>query len=265
VTDHARVAAALAAVRDDPAGALVAVDYDGTLSPLVARPEQARLAEGGLQVLRRLAGRVGTLAVVTGRAAEHVVSLGGLDAVDGLHVLGHYGLEHWYDGRLDSPRPDPGVERVRERLPDLLAGAPDGVEVEDKALSLVVHTRGTAAPTPTLEALTPDLLALADREGLEAVPGRWVLEIRPHGTDKGVVLHRLVHDVHPRTVVYAGDDLGDLPAFAAVEELRAAGLVALTVASSGEGEDAAPEELVARADLVLAGPPAVVDWLGTLV
>ena len=256
---------ALAAVLADPARSVVAVDFDGTLAPIVERPEDARPTPGAVEVLHALAGRVGRCAVVTGRAAEDVVRLGGLADVPALHVLGHYGLEEWVAGTLTTPPPHPGVAELRRRLPDLLAGAPRGVHVEDKTHSLVVHTRPAAEPAAVLEELRPRLEALAAELGLETVPGRLVVELRPPGVDKGEAVRRLVEDYGARAVVYLGDDLGDLAAFAAVEELRThGGVPGLTVASVDPALDDHPRELAEQADLVLDGPVDVVRWLGAL-
>jgi trehalose 6-phosphate phosphatase len=254
----------LAAVLADPARALVAVDFDGTLAPIVERPEDSRPADGALDALRALVDRIGAVAVVTGRAALDVVRLGSLDTVPRLHVLGHYGLEQWADGELSSPDPDPGVAAVRRRLPDLLATAPDGVHVEDKGHSLVVHTRPAADPAAALDAITPRLADLARETGLETVPGRYVVELRPPGIDKGLAVRRIAGERDARAVVYLGDDLGDLTAFAAVEALRADGVPGVTVASVDPDATDTPRELAERADLVLAGPDAVVSWLVAL-
>jgi trehalose 6-phosphate phosphatase len=252
--------AGLAALLADPARALVAVDFDGTLAPIVTDPSRSRLVDGGLDVLRRLAGTVGTLVVITGRAAADVVALGHLDQVPGLLVAGQYGAERWQGGQLSTPEPAPGIAAVRAGLPDVLAGAPDGVWVEDKRLSLVVHTRPAADPDGTLAALAGPVRALAERHGLAAHPGRMVLEIRGHADDKGTALRRLVADRQPAALLFAGDDRGDLPAFAAVEQLRAAGRPGLTVASHSTE---APE-VADRADLVVAGPPGVLALLASL-
>jgi trehalose 6-phosphate phosphatase len=254
----------LAAVLADPARAVVAVDFDGTLAPIVERPDDARPAPGAVDALAALAVVVGRCAVVTGRAAEDVVWLGGLHAVDRLHVLGHYGLEEWTGGELRSPEPAAGVDEVRRRLPDLIADAPEGVHVEDKRHSLVVHTRPAADPAAALAELTPRLQALAAETGLETVPGRFVVELRPPGVDKGGALRRLVASYDARSVVYVGDDLGDLAAFDMVEALRSETVPGLTVASVDPDLDDAPRELADRADLVLAGPAAVVSWLTAL-
>lgn len=255
----------LAAVLADPARAVVAVDFDGTLAPIVERPEDARPAAGAVEALATLAASVGRLAVVTGRGAEDVVRLGGLERVRGLRVLGHYGLEQWTDGALTSPSPSPAVDEVRRRLPELLATAPDGVHVEDKKHSVVVHTRPAADPAAALADLAPRLQALADEAGLETVPGRFVVELRPNGVDKGGALRALVSSYDARSVLYVGDDLGDLAAFDAVESLRRdSGVPGVTVASVDPALDDSPRELAARADLVLAGPTAVVAWLTAL-
>jgi trehalose 6-phosphate phosphatase len=91
-------------------------------------------------------------------------------------------------------------------------------------------------------------------------PGRQVVELRAHQSDKGEVLERLVEEVAARHVVFAGDDLGDLPAFDAVDRLRAGGLTGLLICSASDEQDV----LVARSDLVLDGPDAVAVWLGGL-
>ena len=255
----------LAAVMADPARAIVAVDFDGTLAPIVERPEDARAADGALDALVALADAVGRLAIVTGRGAEDVVRLGGLDVVERLHVFGHYGLEEWSAGALSSPPPSPAVEEVRRRLPEVLADAPDGVHVEDKQHSVVVHTRPTADPAGALATLTPRLQSLADETGLETVPGRFVVELRPPGVDKGAAVRQIVSTYDARAAVYVGDDLGDLAAFEAIESLRSnGGVPGLKVASVDPALDDSPRELAERADLVLAGPHAVVAWLSAL-
>ena len=262
--DTAAGRAGLAGVLAEPARALVAVDFDGTLAPIVERPEDSRVAAGALDALRALADRIGTVAVVTGRAASVAVELGGLSEVRGLVVLGHYGLERWYAGGLQTPPPDEAVETARQRLTELVADADDGVHLEDKGHSLVVHTRPAADPVAALASLTPSVEAVAAETGLEAVPGRLVLEVRPRGVDKGAALLGLAEEHGATSVVYLGDDLGDLPAFAAVEELRSHGATGLTVASVDPALDDTPAELAERADLVLAGPAAVVAFLSAL-
>jgi trehalose 6-phosphate phosphatase len=245
-----------------PERALVALDYDGVLAPIVDDPDQAVPAPGAIETLRRLAGRVGTLAVVTGRPAEVVVRLGGLDSVPGLCVEGQYGAEHWVAGRLTTPDDPAEVVEARPALPAALAeaGADPGVWVEDKRLALVVHTRRTRDPDGELDRLRPALERFAARYGLEPHLGKMVMELRPPGFDKGGVLRRLAEDRAPAAVLFAGDDVGDLPGFGAVEQLREAGTPGLTVASAS----AEAVEVARAADVAVDGPAGVVELLNRL-
>jgi trehalose 6-phosphate phosphatase len=247
----------LAALRADPAHALIALDYDGTLAPIVADPTAAVPAPGAVEQLARLGGRVGGIAVITGRPAEVAVSLGGLQHVPGLLVLGQYGVERWRDGELSSPTPAPGIAAARTELGPVVQAA--GASLEDKELSLVVHTR--TAPLGALEQLAEPVATIARRTGLELHLGRMVLELRPPGFDKyGALLSAA--DPRPSAVLFAGDDIGDGAAYDAVDELRAVGVPGLTVFSdSSEG----PADLRDRADVVVDGPQGVVALLSELL
>jgi trehalose 6-phosphate phosphatase len=252
----------LAALLGDPRHALIGLDFDGTLSPIVADPREARADPAAVAALRTLAPQVGTLAVITGRPAEMAVRSGGLGEIPGLVVLGHYGWERWAAGELTSPPPPPGVAIARERLPGILAaaGAPGGTWTEDKGHALAVHTRRTADPVAALRLLRAPVERLAAQTGLLAQRGRMVIELRPAGMDKGAALSSLAEERASRVVLFCGDDLGDIPAFAAVGRLRAAGIPGVAVCS-GSTEAA---ELAAASDLVVDGTDGVVrllDWL----
>jgi trehalose 6-phosphate phosphatase len=254
--------AGLAAIEADPASALFATDYDGTLAPIVDDPAEAMPAPGAVEALTRLAGRVGTVAVITGRAAADAVSLGGLAAVPGLIVLGHYGAQRWQAGVLSAPSVPPGVQAVREALPGLLAelAAPEGTSVEDKGTALAVHTRRTADPAAALALLRQPLGRLAEQAKLTVEPGRLVIEIRPPGMDKGTALRELAAERAARTVVFCGDDLGDLTAFAAIRRLRAEGIPGCAVAS----RSTETPQVAEAADLVVDGPPGIVRFVSAL-
>jgi trehalose 6-phosphate phosphatase len=254
--------AGLAALLHDPGRGLVGLDYDGTLAPIVADPLAARAHPGAAAALRRLSTRLGTLAVITGRPAKTAVELGGLADVPGLVVLGHYGAENWQSGVLSAPPPPAGLAEVRRALPGVLtaAGAPAGTWVEDKGYAVAVHTRRTADPDRALALLRSPLAALAERTGLAVEPGRMVLELRPAGMDKGAALANLVAQRQPRAVMFGGDDLGDLAAFATVRELRSTGIAGVTVCS-GSAEAQAIAEAV---DLVVDGPDGVVALLDAM-
>jgi trehalose 6-phosphate phosphatase len=246
----------------DPASALIATDYDGTLAPIVDDPAMAVAAPGAVAALKRLAGRVGTVAVITGRAAADAVALGGLADVPGLIVLGHYGAQRWQGGVLSAPSVPPGVQAAREALPGLLAAvaAPAGTAVEDKGTALAVHTRQTADPAAALALLREPLRRLADGVALTLEPGRLVLELRPPGADKGTALLGLAAERAAGSVLFSGDDLGDLAAFAAIRRLRTDGIPGCAVAS----ESTESPQVAEAADLVVDGPAGIVRFLSAL-
>ncbi|MCQ6245023.1 trehalose-phosphatase [Streptomyces malaysiensis] len=257
----------LAALLERPGRAVVGFDFDGTLAEIVPDPDQARAHPGAVPALSRLAPKVRSAAVITGRPAEVAVRYGGFagaEGLDGLVVLGLYGAERWdaASGALQAPEPHPGVAAVQAELPAVLEehDASQGTWIEDKGRAVAVHTRRAEDPQATFERLRAPLHALAERHGLIVEPGRLVLELRPPGMDKGVALMEYVRRTGAEAVLYAGDDLGDLAAFAAVERLRTEGVPGVLVCS-GSTE---VTELAKRADLVVDGPAGVVELLSAL-
>lgn len=263
--------AGLAALRAAPKRAVLALDFDGTLAPIVADPRDARAHPEAAAALARLAPRLAGIAVITGRPAADAVTYGAFDGaagLEGLTVLGAYGAERWNaaDRTVRAPEPPAGVAAVRAELPALLTklGAPDGTWTEDKGRALAVHTRRAAAPDEALALLRAPLYALAERHGLVVEPGRMVLELRPPGADKGAALADYVREKSAGAVVYAGDDLGDLPAYETVTALRDAGVPGLLLYSAPETGDETVPRLAERADVTVRGPAGLVAWLRAL-
>jgi len=95
---------------------------------------------------------------------------------------------------------------------------------------------------------------------LTVEPGRMVIEIRSGGMDKGMAVRRLVEEYDAGAILFVGDDLGDVPAFEAVADLRAQGVPGLLVAS-GSDEQSALRDL---ADLEVEGPDGVMAFLRRL-
>jgi trehalose 6-phosphate phosphatase len=237
------------------AGALIALDYDGTLSPIVPDPMQARPVPGVPDTLSRLAERGARIAVVTGRDARTVLALGGLDRIPGLVVSGLHGAETWQDGELNTRDEPPGLAELRSLLPPLL---PPEAWLEDKRLSLVVHARRAAQPEQLLAELNRFVPRLAAEHGLAAHPGKLVIEIRIPELSKATALDRLLAE-DPSAALFAGDDLGDLPAVRTVREWAdRTGRPTLTIAV---GEVA---ELAAVTDRTLADPAELAALLAEL-
>jgi trehalose 6-phosphate phosphatase len=183
-----------------------------------------------------------------------------------VRYLGLYGLQEIHDGqvqvdpRLEAARP--AVVAAHQALKAHPVVQASGAWLEDKEYAVAVHTRRVADPDRWAAPIDQAAREVADRHGLEVVPGKLVWELRPDvRSDKGDAVRRVVAESAAREVVVVGDDLGDLAAFAAVAGLTAEGGEGLRVAvRSAE----APPQLLAEADLVVEGPPGVLDFLHRL-
>ncbi|HQR26993.1 MAG TPA: trehalose-phosphatase [Nocardioides sp.] len=251
--------------------AVVGLDMDGTLSPIVDDPALAHVHPDAPEVLVEVARAVRAVAIITGRPARQALALGGLDevgeaiAADGreLYVFGQYGHERWSSSqrRVVSPRPPAGLGRFLAELPAVLRRADAATAyVEEKGLGVAVHTRRMPDPAEALDRILAPMTELATRHGLLVEPGRNVVEVRAPGVDKGWAVHTLAREQDAGGFLFAGDDLGDVEAFAAVDELAGGGLATLLVCSASREQSALRE----RADVVVPGPEGVLGLLRQL-
>lgn len=247
---------ALDAVRRSPATAGLFLDFDGSLSEIVARPELATAVAGARDLLQGLARTFAVVAVVTGRPSAEVRER--LD-VPGIEVFGLYGLE-------DGGAPHAMAPADRDALLDDVTRCVDdvpGARLEDKGSSLAVHFRGVADPEDAERRLLRGLRSAATRRGMVVLAGKMVLEVAPATTPgKGAPITREARARDLTALLYAGDDLADLDAFAAVDRLWGEGLEGVKVAVGGPET---PGALVAAADVVVEGPAGLVALLGELL
>jgi trehalose 6-phosphate phosphatase len=242
---------ALEGIRRIPNAAGIFLDFDGTLSDIVARPELARPVEGAVPLLNRLSSVYRLVAVVTGRPARDVTRL---LPVPALEVFGLYGLE-------SGPGMGADVREAREEVESIAATVP-GAWVEDKGRSLAVHYRKASDPTTAEAAMRRALRPVARRMGLTILSGKRVLELAPREVPgKGAVVRREARSRRLRACLYAGDDVADLQAFEVLDELRGRGLHTVKVAvASAE----TPEAVTGAADVIVPGPAGLLALLGQL-
>lgn len=247
----------LPVIRQRPLGLLS--DIDGTLAPIVPRPEDARVPDTIRTLLRQLVAKGVKVALITGRSLDTARCMVGLDDV--AYAAG-YGLTVWLEGRREIA---PGLAEyealARQAEGDLqaLSQAVPGVQIENKGALLSVHYRrakGPGAREAILEALRRS--EVAQRFRMEE--GRKVIELRPSlDTDKGTAVAMLVHRLQLEAAICLGDDTMDIEMFAALRRLRAQGLAGAAVAAVSE-ETAS--EVDQAADYTVQGP-AGVGWLLT--
>lgn len=244
-----------------PESAGIFLDFDGTLSEIVAVPSDARPVEGAAGLLSDLARSYAVVAIVSGRSATELVEWLGPE----VEIWGVHGAQRATGGRVElSPRAQPfealmqrvhleAAERVREL-------GLDGAVVEDKAVMVTLHYRAAADPERARTATEAVARELAERHGLTCVPGRASYELRPaiDFTKAAVVAERADG---LEAVAFAGDDTVDIPGFDALDELAGRGVQTLRIAvASAE----APPELLERADVVVDGPAGAVELLRKL-
>ncbi len=242
---------------EEPGAAALFLDFDGTLAPIVADPASARPLPGVPELLARLAARLGLVAVVSGRPVAYLVDV--LGAPPGVHLAGLYGMEEL--GADGAVQVDEDARRWRPVLAEVSGearrAAPPGVMIEEKGLAMTIHWRGNPGAEAWARSFAGRLIA---GTGLVGQPGRMALELRPPGpTDKGAVVDRL--GPGHRAVACFGDDLGDLPAFAALDRLAALGVAVARVAVV---DDESPPEVVAAADVVVRGPEEALGLLALI-
>ena len=239
----------------EPARAAVLLDLDGTLAPIVPRPEDTRIPAATADLLARIGNRYGLAGIVTGRRATEARRIAGLDS---LVYVGNHGYELLAPGASEAvPAPAlTGHGEVAARFaagldPARLAGA--GLRTEDKGPIVALHWRGAADEAEAAETAA-GIGTEARAAGLYTHEGRKVLELRPPvAVDKGAGISAVLADGGFGAALYAGDDRTDLDGFLALRRLVAEGELnsAVTVAVIA---DETPDEVAAGADLAVAGP-----------
>ncbi len=142
--------------------------------------------------------------------------------------------------------------------PRLAASAPPGVLVEAKGATVALHWRLAPEAAEWAEQAVAEE---TERNSLRAFPGRMSVELRPPlDVDKGSVVAELARD--STAACYFGDDLGDLPAFAALADLRRR--PGVNTVSIGVVDDETPIEIAEAADVAVRGPAAALELLAWL-
>jgi trehalose 6-phosphate phosphatase len=261
-------------------------DFDGTLSAIVARPEDARPLPGVPETLKRLAAHMLDVTVASGRPVAWIVEQLGLSttgeadvageagetgAADGLvQAYGLHGLEHWNGQRIElDPLAITWQPAVADAMAAAIAAALPGVEVEDKQFGVTLHWRNASDPAAAHELATELARDLSVPRGLLTRLGKGSVElVPPVGIDKGVVVRRRLEACGARRVAFLGDDASDLVGFAAIDaavagtRAAAAPVSGLRIAVAG---DDVPSELIERADVVLDAPEEAARLLAELV
>ena len=251
----------LVPLRERLSDAAVLCDVDGTLAPIVARPEDARLLEGVRETLVALREGARLVGFVSGRGLADVERL---VALEGCAYAGNHGMELHRVG--EPPELAAGVAEHLDAVAAFVAVwpperlAPGDLRMEAKGATLSVHARGARNPEASRLLLAQVASEALDR-GLVPTPGREVLEVRPPvAVDKGTAVRALLRGTGARVALYIGDDRTDADAWRALRAMRTEGAldIALGVAvAAGE----VPPGIREAADVEVPGPPGALRVL----
>ncbi len=245
--------AALHNLARHPSESAFVTDFDGTLAPIVADPATAVPLSQSIAALRILAAHLGVVAIVSGRPVaflrDHI-------AIDGVDLVGQYGLERHVDGQvvLDA-RAGRHVDAVSEAAASAARRWPELVVERKGDIAFTIHWRTAPGSAPR----AADIAELADQHGLQIQPGRMACELRPAlPVDKGTVFAELARDARYRA--FAGDDDGDVAAFKVDFGPTNGGEMVRIAVRSPE----APPELLELADVIVDAPEEFAGLLGEL-
>jgi trehalose 6-phosphate phosphatase len=226
---------------------LVALDFDGVLAPIVPVPSDARPLPEAAAALRGLAALPGTVvALVSGRGLADLRAVSG--AQDPVHLVGSHGGEFDDGAEVLDDEGRARLDALVAELHELVDGEP-GVTLEGKPAGVAVHVRN-AAPDVGSRVLEAVRTGPAARPGVEATPGKAVLDLSVLETSKGSAIDLLRERHGADAVFFAGDDVTDETAF---ERLRDSD-VGVKV---GDGDTAARFRV--------ADPAAMADLLAELL
>lgn len=264
--DSDRLGEVIEHLRSKPGRTAILTDIDGTLAPIVERPEEVTVHPEAPDILRALRERFALVACISGRRAAEAREIVG---VEGLTYSGNHGMEtldpDTREMRLDlnlRGHADAASSFVDNLDRDELARL--GLRLEDKGPIQALHWRG-ADDEDVAESFAREIAAEAEAIGLEPHWGRKVLEIRPAGGGgKGAAIASLLADSDIEIAVYAGDDRTDIDAFRRLRELHGECDNLEAVYCFGIYSPEGPPGLEEHSDIVLHGTDHWIEVLGRL-
>ncbi|KAA9086958.1 trehalose-phosphatase [Microbacterium radiodurans] len=226
---------------------LVALDFDGTLAPLVDEPMEARMLPAARDALARLSAAPDTeVALVSGRTLEHLAEISERTADSRIHLAGSHGAEFWHPGE-NAPEDADDEAELRHRLADRaeeIVGDVDGAWIERKRFGFGLHTRLSDRDAAARAAAAVDELVRTEAPHWRRRTGQDILEFASRHEGKDSAVRRLRERLGSDVVLFAGDDVTDEDALASLRP----GDVGIRV---GGGETVADHRVADAAELAV--------------
>src|SRR5436309_3394141 len=235
-------------------------DIDGTLSPIVERPEEATVTPRCRNLLKRLTGEGVRVALITGRTLEVARSM---VKIDEAAYAANHGLEYWFKGRVGWAE---GVDEYRALVEQVLAETTQlevaDVQVERKGPGVAFHYR-RAPDAEAARAAILHAMPLSTARRFKVSEGRKVIELRPDvQANKGTATRLVADRLGVRGIISVGDDRTDVDMFEAVSDLRSRGIEGCRVAVLSA--ETVPE-LLSAVDYTVEGVEGVEVLLGEVL
>ncbi len=227
-------------------------DIDGTLAPIVANPEDARITGRAHAALARLIERGVGVGLITGRDLDKALEM---TRLPGARIAANHGLTVYADGEINTPdEVIPFIAGARDVLAEIGAIDAPGVFTEDKGPIIAFHYRNAADEESAVRAIHAAIEKSASASLFRVQKGRKVIELRPPlAIDKGTAARDLIRATGAAAVICMGDDATDIDMFQAV---RASGIRSAIIAMANDEESGVMEE----ADYFVPGVEGV-GWL----
>ncbi len=213
-------------LRTKPAGLIS--DIDGTLSLIAATPEAATVSDEIRDDLLRLTHHLDIVGIVSGRSAPVAATMINLPE---LVYVGNHGMESLHRDEIwQNPGAAAAISAIAAAMAEVEA-AIDSDEtawllLENKGVSASIHYRLAPDPVAAQAMLLPIITAAAQRHGLIVTEGRLIFEFRPNvAINKGTAIKDLVSQHQLQGLLFLGDDLTDVDAFLALQDLRDSGAI----------------------------------------
>jgi trehalose 6-phosphate phosphatase len=197
------------------------LDIDGTILDFAPTPSQVEVPAALRATLTKLFHRTkGALALVSGRPLADIERI---FAPLKLPAIGGHGAEIRRTPGSPAMRPPLSIDtQLKEQL---IAAAGEGILVEDKGYSVALHYRLAPERGEALREAVSSIVAEHPDSGVEILPGKWVIEVKPERFTKGTGIRNLMHDppFRGRIPFFIGDDVTDEAAFAVLPQFAGIG------------------------------------------
>jgi trehalose 6-phosphate phosphatase len=199
----------------------ILLDVDGTILDLAPTPSQVEVpATLGATLAKLMQRTKGALALVSGRP---LTDIDRIFAPLKLPAVGGHGAEIRRTPGSPATRPPLSIDTQLKE--ELIAAAGEGILIEDKGYSIALHYRLAPERGGALREAVAAIVAEHADSGVEILPGKWVIEVKPERFTKGTGIRHLMHDppFRGRTPYFIGDDVTDEAAFAVLPQFAGIG------------------------------------------